>query len=146
MTSLVHLSASRQLCKIFLAAACCFLGSAYSRAADRPVIDVPNSQARSAAEMKPYADVICNTDIKFEMLPIPAGKYTMGSPSTEKGRNADEGPQHEVQIEPFWMGKCEVTWDEYEVFMFTLDIERRKVLNEKTTETDKLADALARPT
>ena len=51
-----------------------------------------------------------------------------------------------MEIEPFWIGKCEVTWDEFEVFMFTLDIERRKVLNEKTTENDKVADALARPT
>jgi formylglycine-generating enzyme required for sulfatase activity len=96
--------------------------------------------------MKSYTDVISNTDIKFDMLPIPAGKYLMGSPPTEKDRKPDEGPQHEVEIEPFWMGKCEVTWDEYEVFMFTLDVERRKVLHLSTNENDKLADALARPT
>lgn len=115
-------------------------------AAERPVLDVPNAKAATAGEMKPYTDVINNADVKFDMVPIPGGTFTMGSPSSEKGRNADEGPQHQVQIEPFWMGKCEVTWDEYEVFMFTLDIERRKVLNLAASENDKWADALARPT
>ena len=28
-----------------------------------------------------------------------------------------EGPQVEVTIEPFWMGRCEVTWKEYKYFM-----------------------------
>ena len=146
MTSLVQLPTTRQLRNFLIAAVSVMFVSATTWAADHPVVEVPNSNATSAAEMKPYTDVISNTEVKFDMLPIPGGKFTMGSPSTEKGHNADEGPQHEVQVEPFWMGKCEVTWDEFEVFMFTLDIERRKVLNEKTTENDKLADALARPT
>jgi formylglycine-generating enzyme required for sulfatase activity len=42
----------------------------------------------------------------------------MGSPVTEPKRNADEGPQHQVAISPFWMGKCEVTWNEFELFMY----------------------------
>jgi formylglycine-generating enzyme required for sulfatase activity len=96
--------------------------------------------------MKPYTEVIPNTEIKFKMVPIPGGKFTMGSPENEKGRKPDEGPQHEVAIEPFWMEAHEVTWDEYEVFMFTMDIERRKNLNVAANENDKTADALARPT
>ncbi len=52
------------------------------------------------------------------MVPIPGGKFLMGSPEDEEDRNEDEGPQHEVEIEPFWMGKYEVTWDEYEIWMF----------------------------
>ena len=43
----------------------------------------------------------------------------MGSPAAEKDRFDDEGPQHKVKIEPFWMGKFEVTWDMYEPFMIT---------------------------
>jgi formylglycine-generating enzyme required for sulfatase activity len=35
---------------------------------------------------------------------IPAGKFWMGSPDTEKGRYPDEGPRHEETIAPgFWM-------------------------------------------
>ena len=37
----------------------------------------------------------------------------------------DEGPQHQVAIEPFWMGKYEVTWDEYELWSMGLDSQRR---------------------
>src|SRR5262249_26771330 len=56
------------------------------------------------------------TKIKFDMVPIPGGTYLMGSPTTEAGRGKDEGPQHPVTGRPFWMGKCEVSWDEYDVW------------------------------
>ncbi len=51
----------------------------------------------------------------------------MGSPETEEGRLADEGPQHEVQVGPFWMGKFEVTWDQYDTWGERIDILRREV-------------------
>ncbi len=117
-----------------------------SLAADHPVVEVPNAVAKTAAEMKSYTDIIGNTDVKFPMVPIPGGKFTMGSPPSEKGHKPDESPQHEVEIEPFWMEAHETTWDEYEVFMYTMDIERRKNAGASPTENDKLADALARPT
>ncbi len=106
----------------------------------------PNAEAVTAAQMKPYTERLSGTEVKFDMLPIPAGKFQMGSPESEAGRNDDEGPQHEVTIEPFWMGKCEVTWDEYEIWMFNLDIQRRPILKIEPTELDKLADAVTRPT
>ncbi len=57
-----------------------------------------------------------NDDVSFEMLPIPGGTFLMGSPPNEKGRGDDEGPQHPVEVRPFWMGKFEVRWDEYDLF------------------------------
>ena len=89
--------------------------------------DVKNAAAKTADEMKPYTDVIANGEITFDMVPIPGGKFMMGSPAAEADRKEDEGPQHEVEIEPFWMGKCEVTWNEYEIWMFNLDIQRREL-------------------
>ncbi len=111
-----------------------------------PATAVPDADASTAGEMKPYSDVISGTNVKFQMVPVPGGKFTMGSPDTETGHKPDESPQHEVEIEPLWLGKYEISWDEFEVFMFTLDIERRKVALEQPTENDKLADAFARPT
>ena len=73
----------------------------------------PEDPARS---MKPYVETIPGTAVTFEMLPIPGGTFTMGSPMTEEKRGEDEGPRHAVRIAPFWMGKCEVTWDEYDQF------------------------------
>lgn len=40
----------------------------------------------------------------------------MGSPKDEPGRDANEGPQHIVRVEPFWMGRCEVTADLVQVW------------------------------
>ena len=106
-------------------------------------------KAGDAPEFKPYTEPIPGTDVKFDMLPIPAGKFVMGSPDKEPGRAADEGPQHEVSIPAFWMGKCEVTWDEYDLFAFSEDIKRKqeaKVDLSKQPETEKAADAVTRPT
>jgi formylglycine-generating enzyme required for sulfatase activity len=103
-------------------------------------------EARTEKEMKPYRQAIGGTDVSFELVPIPGGVFTMGSPATEKGRKPDEGPQHQVRIEPFWMGQREVTWDEYDIWSFNLDIQRRKVLRQKEGRTDPAADAVTRPT
>ncbi len=100
-------------------------------------------------EMKPYTETIPGTNVKFEMVPIPGGTFLMGSPPGEAGRNEDEGPQHLVTVQPFWMGKTEVTWDEYDVFAFSQDIESKEARGvdfSKEPESEKVADAMTRPT
>jgi formylglycine-generating enzyme required for sulfatase activity len=77
------------------------------------------------------------------MVPIPQGEFVMGSPEKEQGREADEGPQHPVQIRPFWMCKTEVTWDEYDLYWKKQEGAQR---NENPTAADKSADAVSRPT
>jgi formylglycine-generating enzyme required for sulfatase activity len=67
--------------------------------------------------MVPYEQTIPGTDVKFSMQPVPGGKFLLGSPDSEAGRKADEGPQVEVTIEPFWMSTYEVTWTEYKPYM-----------------------------
>ena len=67
--------------------------------------------------MVPYTATIPGTKVKFEMLPIPGGTFKMGSPESEEDRSDDEGPQIEVTVEPFWMAKYEVSWNEYKQFM-----------------------------
>jgi formylglycine-generating enzyme required for sulfatase activity len=49
-----------------------------------------------------------------EMVHIPAGNFVMGSPEIEKGREADEGPQHTVHVPAFSIGKYTVTFDEWD--------------------------------
>ena len=65
-----------------------------------------------------YVETIPGTEVSFEMVPIPGGTFTMGSSATEAGRKEDEGPPHQVKIAPFWMGRHEVTWDEYDRYAF----------------------------
>jgi formylglycine-generating enzyme required for sulfatase activity len=43
----------------------------------------------------------------------------MGSPANEAGRYNDEGPQHQVTVSGFYMGKYEVTQAEYQAVMGT---------------------------
>jgi len=117
------------------------MGASTGWAVDHPApIVIAEAEATSEAAMKPYAELVEHTDAKIEMLPIRGGRFLMGSPEGEKGRYADEGPQHEVEISPFWMGKCEITWDAYEVWMSDLDILKRQILGGAETPRDKLAE------
>ncbi|NEO33748.1 MAG: formylglycine-generating enzyme family protein [Symploca sp. SIO3C6] len=51
--------------------------------------------------------------VELEMVAIPRGIFTMGSPDSEAGRSNSEGPQHLVKIAPFFMGKYPVTQEQW---------------------------------
>ncbi|ERT07780.1 formylglycine-generating sulfatase enzyme family protein [Lyngbya aestuarii BL J] len=55
--------------------------------------------------------------ISLEMVKIPAGRFLMGSPKTEAGRNDYEGPQHNVDVPEFFMGKYPVTQAQWQAVM-----------------------------
>jgi len=110
-------------------------------------IDNPSAEAADQATMKAYSEKIPDTDQAMDFMPIPGGTFKMGSPANEAGRKDDEGPQHEVKISPFWMGKYTVTWQQYELWGLKLDRKRRAAMKDATvSEWDKTADALANPT
>lgn len=67
--------------------------------------------------MVPYKARIPGSDVEFEMVPVPGGEFLLGSPESEKGRSPNEGPQIRVKVKPFWIGKYEVTWKEYDEYM-----------------------------
>ena len=102
--------------------------------------------AKTEADMKPYSQKIRNTEISFKMVPIPGGEFLMGSPATESDRNEDEGPQHKVKLEPFWMGQTEVTWDEFELWSIRLERALRDFGNAEIGPLEKAADAVTKPT
>ena len=122
-----------------------------------PYLRDPDSEAKSAEEMKPYSQAIRDTTLKLEMVPIPGGTFTMGSSREERERVAEEigidvddldheGPQHEVTVEPFWMAKTETTWDLYDTYRIRGDIQRRKLAAREADNVDTRADAVTRPT
>ena len=51
------------------------------------------------------------------MLGIPGGAFTMGSPADEPGRFDTEGPQHDVTVKAFALGKFPVTTEEFLLFL-----------------------------
>jgi formylglycine-generating enzyme required for sulfatase activity len=105
-----------------------------------------NNKDQTEADMKPYTNTIPDTKVTYVMVPIPGGEFVMGSPAGEPNRNADEGPQHKVKIEPFWMEQCEVTWNEFQLFMYPDENKAAPPTDGTTNYTSDLADAVSRPT
>ena len=48
-------------------------------------------------------------DLAIQMILVPGGVFVMGSPGDELERDEDEGPQHEVKVPSFFMGRYPVT-------------------------------------
>ncbi len=97
-----------------------------------------DGDAKSEAEMKPYKEKLGK---HLEFVPIPAGKFKLGSPDKEPGRLPDEGPQVDVAVEAFWMGKFEITADDFALFRDEYDKAKKQDI-----PADKLVDAVSIPT
>ena len=55
--------------------------------------------------------------VTLEMVSIPGGSFIMGAPEDEERSTDDERPQHKVNIQPFLMGRFQVTQEQYQVVM-----------------------------
>src|SRR5262249_46918719 len=78
-------------------------------AAERALKPDPNKSFR---ECGPRAQ---GKDYCPDMIVVPAGSFTMGSPTTEKGHSAIEEPQHMVTFaKSFAVSKYELTFDEWD--------------------------------
>ena len=69
----------------------------------------------SAQKMTPYTETIPGTLVKFDMMPIPAGEISIPDP-------VKPCETRKVNIPAMWFGKTEVTWDEYDVYVYRLDV------------------------
>ncbi len=56
-----------------------------------------------------------SSEITLEMVLIKGGTFTMGSPDNEPERSNDEGPQHDVTLPDFFLGKYPVTQEQWQV-------------------------------
>lgn len=84
-------------------------------AADNSSATASTSAGPTAPTMMPGQIVKDCPDVCPELVVLPAGSFTMGSPADEEGRNPDEGPRRTVTFaSPFAMGKYEITFAEYD--------------------------------
>lgn len=81
-------------------------------------------------EFKDFTEYIPQTNVSFEMVAVSGGDFNMGSPESEAFRKPHEGPVQRVRVNDYWMGKVEVTWDEYLAFFNATASEGRKSLEE----------------
>ncbi|HUQ97671.1 MAG TPA: SUMF1/EgtB/PvdO family nonheme iron enzyme [Chitinophagaceae bacterium] len=93
-------------------------------------------QAQSLPDtaFKTYQQTIPGTALQCSMIPIKGGSFKMGSATVDKAAQKQEGPQHTVQLSPFWIGAYEVTYDEFDAYL----------QDENTTQNSKV-DAVTRP-
>lgn len=80
-------------------------------------IDITDTRLSAAgqAALSTLRDRFADCSDCPEMVVIPAGSFTMGSPSNEVGRYGDEGPRRDVTIaRPFAMGVYEVTFAQWD--------------------------------
>ena len=93
-----------------------------------------------------FIETIPNTTVSFEMMAIPGGTFTIGSPETEPYREHDEGPQRQARLNAFWMGKAEVSWEEYEAYYAEMHGEGRSEDQAKKMSGVAQVDAITGPT
>jgi formylglycine-generating enzyme required for sulfatase activity len=62
-----------------------------------------------------------NSVVEFTLVKLPAGKVTIKD---------KDGKDKEVEVKAVWIGRTEVTWDEYDVFWQFLDLPREDFWNE----------------
>ncbi len=70
------------------------------------------SSASQDSPPKKYTETVTTEDgekLCFEMALIPSGSFLMGSPAGEAGRGNDEGPQHKVRLDAFYLCTTETT-------------------------------------
>lgn len=107
---------------------------------------VQTSKEKAEGDMKEYEAKVPKTGAPYSMVVIKSGEFTMGSPDGEANRSDDEGPQVKKTLKPFWMGKYEVTWDEYEPFQLTAVGRNKDGSRQVWKPEDKPEDLISQPT
>jgi formylglycine-generating enzyme required for sulfatase activity len=92
------------------------------------------SAQQTSVNFEKYEQKLPVSNLRFAMVPIPAGQFKMGSIIASPKINTDETPQKEITLDAFWMSATEVTRDVFDVF-----------LKDETTSQNSDVDAITRP-
>ena len=74
-----------------------------------PTVDGGGKIIKQDTKLTQYFRETIAQQLELEMVIIPGGNFTMGSPESEEGSYHDERSQHDVTVSPFFMGKYPVT-------------------------------------
>lgn len=80
-------------------------------------ITIVFAQAIKAQQFSNYKQKVDGEHFLIDMVAVKGGTFTMGAASDNYERDGDEKPAHEVQVDDFWMGKYEITWEQYDAFV-----------------------------
>ena len=81
--------------------------------------------------MRQAYQVRCFTEptLNLELMLIPSGRFVMGSPPGELDRRDNEGPQHEVTLGAFLMGRYPVTQGQWRAIASRQDLQVNRSLD-----------------
>lgn len=65
-----------------------------------------------------YKQNLKGETISIEMVAIKGGVFSMGASKNETKRPKDEKPSHYAEVDDFWIGKHEITWEQYDAFVY----------------------------
>ena len=83
----------------------------------RPVASAPVQPTPAPTPAATTPAAVPQRPVPDNFVRINGGTFTMGSPANEPERFDREGPQHQVTVSSFYMGKYEVTQKEYRDIM-----------------------------
>ncbi len=92
------------------------------------------SNTINAQEFNDYTETIDNNDIGFELVAIKGGSFLMGADKNDVTRKQNEKPQHEVIVDDFWIGKYEISWEQYDAFVYE-DFEKLDFTNHQKLDS-----------
>ncbi|MGK7922892.1 MAG: SUMF1/EgtB/PvdO family nonheme iron enzyme, partial [Trichodesmium sp.] len=70
-----------------------------------------------------------DSEMSIEMVAVPGGTFTMGSPESEKDSRDRERPQHDVTVPPFFMGKYPITQGQWRAIASRTDLKEKEDLD-----------------
>jgi len=76
---------------------------------------LPLIAAAQAPATLPATVRIPGTTVSFDLVKLPPGSVTLASPDKDS-------PPRKIDIKPFWIGRTEVTWQEYTTWFLRLDL------------------------
>jgi len=91
----------------------------YARSRESPNYSAGTANVSEGINTPSIPSSIISPTTGIEMVSIPAGTFTMGSPNGEKDSQSEEHPPHSVTLNSFYMSKYQVTQAQYQAVMGT---------------------------
>ncbi|MDB9404630.1 SUMF1/EgtB/PvdO family nonheme iron enzyme [Microcystis sp. CS-574] len=92
-------------------------------------VNAKGEQINKESKQSQYFREDLGNGITLEMVAIPGGTFTMGSPPNEKDSYDDERPQHEVNVPPFFIGKYPITQAQWRAIASRTDLKVKQDLD-----------------
>ncbi len=79
-------------------------------------VEVDDVKAPAVKPLEPFSLQVPGSQVKLEMVPIPAGEYEFADPTAD-------GQVRTVHVPAMWVATTELPWDAFDVYVYRLDID-----------------------